>query len=109
MGGERLNQGLGGLGLNPILQDFSLAIHPPILYSGYVGFSLILSLALSGLVTDQINNKWYEYTLYGLKQLDLNAPVCHISYYEAYAYSNWSGCRLPTEQESEIFLKNSIG
>ena len=57
----------------------------------------------------QINNKWYEFTLYGLKQLDLNAPVCHISYYEAYAYSNWSGCRLPTEQESEIFLKNSIG
>ena len=56
----------------------------------------------------QINNKWYEFTLYGLKQLDLNAPVCHISYYEAYAYSNWSGCRLPTEQESEIFLKNYI-
>ena len=54
----------------------------------------------------QINSKWYEFTLYGLKKLDLNRPVCHISYYEASAYSNWSGYRLPSEQESEIFLKN---
>ena len=47
-----------GLGLNPILQDPALAIHPPILYCGYVGFSLILSLAISGLILDQINTKW---------------------------------------------------
>ena len=31
-----------GLGLNPILQDPALAIHPPMLYLGYVGFSLVL-------------------------------------------------------------------
>ena len=43
-----------GLGLNPILQDPALAIHPPMLYIGYVGFSLILSLALAGLVLDKI-------------------------------------------------------
>ena len=47
-----------GLGLNPILQDPALAIHPPMLYIGYVGFSLILSLALSGIISDQLNVEW---------------------------------------------------
>ena len=47
-----------GLGLNPVLQDPALAIHPPMLYLGYVGFSLILSLALSGLILDKIDKVW---------------------------------------------------
>ncbi|MDC0056755.1 heme lyase CcmF/NrfE family subunit [Alphaproteobacteria bacterium] len=47
-----------GLGLNPILQDPALAIHPPTLYIGYVGFSLILSLALAGLVLNKLDNLW---------------------------------------------------
>jgi len=47
-----------GLGLNPILQDPVLAIHPPMLYTGYVGFSLILSLALAGLLLNKIDIKW---------------------------------------------------
>ena len=51
-----------GLGLNPILQDPALAIHPPILYLGYVGFSLILSLALSGIILDKINLQWIATT-----------------------------------------------
>ena len=49
-----------GLGLNPILQDPALAIHPPILYTGYVGFSLILSLALAGLILNQLDNLWIQ-------------------------------------------------
>ena len=51
-----------GLGLNPILQDPALAIHPPLLYTGYVGFSLILSLALSGLILNKIDIKWVKTT-----------------------------------------------
>ena len=47
-----------GLGLNPILQDPALAILPPMLYLGYVGFSLILSLSISGLLLDKIDTKW---------------------------------------------------
>ena len=49
-----------GLGLNPILQDPALAIHPPILYIGYVGFSLILSLALAGLILNKLDNIWIQ-------------------------------------------------
>lgn len=53
------------------------------------------------------NDTWQEYTLHGLTTLDLNRPVVHISYFEAAAYANWRGLRLPTEQELEVFLENT--
>ncbi|MFA6041360.1 MAG: ergothioneine biosynthesis protein EgtB, partial [Methylophilus sp.] len=50
---------------------------------------------------------WYEYTLHGLIPLDLNRPLVHISYFEAYAYAHWKNLRLPTEQELELFLAST--
>ncbi len=47
-----------GLGLNPILQDPALAIHPPILYLGYVGSSIIFSSSLASLVENNVNRDW---------------------------------------------------
>lgn len=47
------------------------------------------------------NDNWLYYTMQGLKALDLDAPLAHISYYEAYAYAEWKGLRLPTEFEWE--------
>ncbi len=47
-----------GLGLNPILQDPALAIHPPILYLGYVGSSIIFSSSLAALVCKYVNKHW---------------------------------------------------
>ena len=47
-----------GLGLNPILQDPALAIHPPVLYVGYVGTSIIFASALAAMVTGYVNSIW---------------------------------------------------
>ncbi len=47
-----------GLGLNPILQDPVLAIHPPILYLGYVGSSIIFSSSLAALTCNYVNKDW---------------------------------------------------
>jgi len=50
-----------GLGLNPILQDPALAIHPPILYLGYVGSSIIFSSSLAAVVSKHISTIWAKH------------------------------------------------
>ena len=50
-----------GLGLNPILQDPALAIHPPILYLGYVGSSIIFSSSLAAVVEKHISTVWAKH------------------------------------------------
>jgi cytochrome c-type biogenesis protein CcmF len=47
-----------GQGLNPILQDPALAIHPPLLYTGYVGFSMAFSFAIAALLLGRIDSAW---------------------------------------------------
>lgn len=47
-----------GMGLNPVLQDPALAFHPPLLYFGYVGFSIVFSFALAALMQNRIDFKW---------------------------------------------------
>lgn len=50
----------------------------------------------------QIDDAWYYYTSQGLQRIALNTPLCHISYFEAFAFSQWKNCRIPTEFEWEI-------
>lgn len=53
----------------------------------------------------QIDNEWCTYTLNGLNKIDMNAPVAHVSFYEADAFANWKGKRLLTEFEWEVACK----
>jgi len=48
-----------------------------------------------------IHGEWYNYTFNGLEPVEMKQPVCHISYFEAYAFAAWKGMRLPTEFEWE--------
>ncbi|NHF60961.1 ergothioneine biosynthesis protein EgtB [Flavobacteriaceae bacterium TP-CH-4] len=55
----------------------------------------------SPLYWHQIEGEWHYYTLQGLTTVRSAAPVTHISYFEAFAFAQWKGCRLPTEFEWE--------
>ena len=49
---------LEGRTLNPLLQDFGLAIHPPMLYMGYVGFSVVFAFAIAALLGGRLDAAW---------------------------------------------------
>jgi len=61
---ERLliNTPLEGGDLNPLLQDIGLIIHPPLLYMGYVGFSVAFAFAIAALLTGQLDVAWSRWT-----------------------------------------------
>ena len=49
-----------------------------------------------------IHEEWNNYTFNGLQKINADAPVTHINFYEASAYTAWKGLRLPTEEEWEV-------
>ena len=81
-----------GQGLNPILQDPGLAFHPPTLYIGYVGLSLVFSLAVAGLLNRKIDSYWARQTkiFAMLAWLFLTAGIALGSFW-AYYELGWGG------------------
>ena len=82
---------------------------------GYSDFNIWLDEGWTWVNTDKINapmywhkidNEWHYYTLAGLQKVDKNAILSHINYYEASAFAEWKGMRLPTEFEWEIASNN---
>ena len=51
-----------GLDLNPLLQDFGLIVHPPLLYMGYVGFSVAFAFAVAALLGGEISRDWVRWS-----------------------------------------------
>ncbi len=59
----RLQPGLpDGVDLNPVLQDFALTIHPPMLYVGYVGFSVAFAFACAAMIQGKLDQVWARWT-----------------------------------------------
>jgi len=48
------------------------------------------------------DGEWFYFSFEGFQKVDLDAPVCHVSYFEADAYATWADRRLPTEHEWEL-------
>ncbi len=81
-----------GLGLNPILQDPGLAIHPPILYAGYVGYSIVFSLAIAGLLSGGDDNEWIYITKkWSLVSWTFLTAGIALGSYWAYYELGWGG------------------
>ena len=51
-----------GADLNPLLQDFGLIIHPPMLYTGYVGFSVAFAFAIAALISGRLDTAWARWS-----------------------------------------------
>jgi len=81
-----------GRDLNPILQDFGLAVHPPLLYLGYVGFSISFSFAIAALIEGRIDAAWARW----VRPWTLAAWMCltvgiAMGSYWAYYELGWGG------------------
>ena len=81
-----------GRDLNPILQDLGLAIHPPLLYLGYVGFSISFSFAIAALIEGRIDAAWARW----VRPWTLMAWMCltvgiAMGSYWAYYTLGWGG------------------
>jgi cytochrome c-type biogenesis protein CcmF len=83
---------LEGRGLNPVLQDPALALHPPFLYSGYVGLSISFSFAVAALIEGRIDAAWARWvrpwTLAAWMMLTLGIAL---GSYWAYYELGWGG------------------
>ena len=81
-----------GRDLNPILQDIGLAVHPPLLYLGYVGFSISFSFAIAALIEGKIDAAWARWvrpwTLVAWMFLTLGIAM---GSYWAYYELGWGG------------------
>ena len=99
-----------GRDLNPLLQDIGLAIHPPFLYLGYVGFSMAFSFAIAALIEGRVDAAWARWvrpwTL--LAWCFLTAGIAMGSYW-AYYELGWGGWWFWDPVENASFMPWLVG
>jgi cytochrome c-type biogenesis protein CcmF len=81
-----------GRSLNPLLQDPALAVHPPFLYSGYVGMSVIFSLAVAALIEGRVDAAWARWVRpWALAAWSLLTVGITLGSFWAYYELGWGG------------------
>ncbi|WLS01637.1 heme lyase CcmF/NrfE family subunit [Shinella oryzae] len=81
-----------GQDLNPVLQDIGLAIHPPLLYLGYVGFSVCFSFAIAALIDGRIDAAWARWVRpWALTAWSFLTAGIAMGSYWAYYELGWGG------------------
>ena len=101
---------LEGRDLNPILQDIGLAIHPPLLYLGYVGFSLTFSFAMAALISGRIDAAWARFVRPWalVAWITLTVGIAMGSYW-AYYELGWGGWWFWDPVENASFMPWLLG
>ncbi len=96
---------LEGKDLNPILQDIGLAIHPPMLYVGYVGFSITFAFSIAALIEGRIDSAWARWVRPWsmVAWIFLTAGIAMGSYW-AYYELGWGGWWFWDPVENASFL-----
>jgi cytochrome c-type biogenesis protein CcmF len=99
-----------GRSLNPLLQDPALALHPPFLYAGYVGFSVVFSLAVAALIEGRVEAAWARWvrpwTLGAWSMLTVGITLGSFwAYYEL----GWGGWWFWDPVENASFLPWLVG
>ena len=99
-----------GAGLNPLLQDPALSIHPPMLYLGYVGYSFVFALAAAGLMEARVDSVWAKearrWSLAAFIPLTLGIAL---GSYWAYYELGWGGWWFWDPVENASFMPWLIG
>jgi cytochrome c-type biogenesis protein CcmF len=90
-----------GLDLNPVLQDLAMILHPPLLYMGYVGFSVAFAFAISALLGNRLDAAWARWSR-PWATLAWMFLTCGIALGSFWAYYELAGCDRQTRLVQEL-------
>jgi cytochrome c-type biogenesis protein CcmF len=99
-----------GRDLNPLLQDFGMIIHPPLLYMGYVGFSVAFAFAIAALMGGQLDSAWARWSRpwTAVAWMFLTLGICMGSFW-AYYELGWGGWWFWDPVENASFMPWLVG
>ncbi len=105
-----LDAPIEGRSLNPLLQDPALAFHPPFLYAGYVGFSVVYSLSLAALIEGRIDAAWARWVRpWTLAAWSLLTVGITLGAFWAYYELGWGGWWFWDPVENASFMPWLVG